>query len=101
MNEDKFTRYVILLTKKPGKQFTDDLIRRHVNHLKDLDDKGQLELCGPFSDYEGGMIIIKSPSYDSAVNVAESDPYVTSGTETFELRTLQLSCKENNHMGFG
>jgi len=77
------------------------LVRAHVKHLKRLDENGQLVLCGPFSDYNGGMVIIKTISYEEAMEIAKSDPFVVSGVESFELRTWQLSCKENNHLGMG
>lgn len=98
---NKFTRYAYFLTQIPGKQCTEEVVRRHVQHLKQLDRKGKLVLCGPFSDYEGGMVIIKANSLEEAMAIAESDPFVKEGFETFELRTLELSCEENNHMGMG
>ncbi|MBA9087426.1 uncharacterized protein YciI [Fontibacillus solani] len=94
-------RYVILLSVVPGQKMTEELIRAHVQHLKQLDLEGKLELCGPFSDYRGGMVIIKASSYEEAKKIAESDPYIVSGVETYELRTWELSCEANNHMGMG
>lgn len=96
-----FTRYLILLTKVPGRRFTDDLIRAHVARLKELEDAGRLVACGPFTDFDGGMCILKAASREEAVAFAEADPFVASGVETFEVRTLELSCRENNHMGYG
>ncbi len=101
MNVAEFTRYVILLSHVPGVDLPRELVRAHVMYLERLDEKGQLVLCGPFSDYKGGMIIIKADSYDEAQQIAEADPFVKSNAETYELRTLKLSCKENNHMGMG
>ena len=100
MKEDDFIRYVILLTQT-GTSTTEELIRAHVAHLKELDRRGQLVLCGPFLDYDGGIVVIKAASSDEAKAIAESDPFVKEGTRTYELRTLGLSCEENNHMGMG
>ncbi|MEK4509272.1 YciI family protein [Paenibacillus sp. FSL K6-2524] len=94
-------RYVILLSKVPGKEMTEELIRAHVQHLKQLDGQGKLELCGPFIGYRGGMVIIKADSFEEAKQIAEADPYVRAGVETYELRTWELSCEANNHMGMG
>ncbi|ODS30750.1 MAG: YciI-like protein [Candidatus Scalindua rubra] len=99
--KDEFIRYVVLLSHIPGKSMSEKLVRDHVSHLKMLDEKGQLVLCGPFSDFEGGMVVIKAASYDEAKDIAENDPFVKEGVENYELRTLELSCKENNHMGMG
>ena len=101
MSTNEFTRYVYMLSHIPGRTRSEDLVREHVAHLELLDEKGKLVLCGPFSDYNGGMVIINASSYEEAQQIAESDPFIKSGAETFELRTLELSCKENNHMGMG
>lgn len=97
---ENFIRYVIFLNKTL-KTTTEDIIRNHVLHLKKLEDSGDLVICGPFSDYDGGLLVIKANSFEDAKNIAKSDPFVLSGARTYELRTLNLSCKENNHMGFG
>lgn len=99
-DKEKFTRYVILLNKKVEK-FPEELIKTHVEHLKRLDKNGQFVMGGPFSNYNGGMVIIKAGSFEQAKSIAESDPFITSGAESYEIRTVELSCEENNHMGFG
>ncbi|MCT8140305.1 hypothetical protein H1D32_22965 [Anaerobacillus sp. CMMVII] len=96
-----YTRYVILLTLNSGNKLTEKLIKEHVDFLKKLESKNKLVLCGPFSDYNGGMIIIKAKSYKEAQEIAESDPFIISQAESYEIRTWELSCKENNHMGMG
>jgi uncharacterized protein len=96
-----YTRYVILLTLNSGKELTEKLIKDHVDFLKKLESENKLVLCGPFSDYKGGMIVIKAESFEEAKKIAESDPFIISQTESYEIRTLELSCKENNHMGLG
>lgn len=98
---NKFTRYVYLLSQNPGAESSVELIKDHVSHLKELDRKGQLVLCGPFSDFRGGMVILKASSFEEAKEIAEADPFVMTGFESYELRTWELSCEENNHMGMG
>ncbi|MGC5324996.1 YciI family protein [Brevibacillus sp. SYSU BS000544] len=98
---DSFVRYVILLNMNEGKSLNEQLIREHVAYLRDLDQKGQLVLCGPFSNYRGGMVIISASSLEEATEIAERDPFVSSGAESYELRVWSLSCEENNHLGMG
>jgi len=98
---NSFIRYVCLLTMIPGKHLNEEIIRAHVRHLKGLEEKGQLVMCGPFSDFNGGLVIFKAQPYDEALELVKADPFVKEGYESFELRTLELSCKENNHMGMG
>lgn len=92
------TMYVIFLSMNPGRSFTEELIQKHVAFLKELDDNGQLELCGPFTDYDGGMIVIRAASYEEAEEIAQSDPFVSSGTESYEVRTWKLANKTNHYL---
>ena len=94
-------RYVILLNENTNKPTTKEAVLAHVQHLKALDKKGQLVLCGPFTNYAGGIVIVKAGSINDAKQIAEKDPFVSEGFRTYEIRTLELSCEENNHMGMG
>lgn len=95
---DDFTRYVILL-KHADVPMTVEHVRAHVQHLKALEEQAKLEMCGPFDHEKGGMIILKVGSFQEAKELAEADPFVRDGVETYELLTGRLSCQENNHMG--
>ena len=95
----EYIRYVILLSQVPERTLTKELIQAHIAHLRELDDEGKLILCGPFSDFKGGMIILHVQSLEEARRIAESDPFVKSGVENYEVRTLQVACKENDYLG--
>jgi uncharacterized protein YciI len=88
--------YVILLSKR--KPFTEEVIKDHVSHLKSLDEQGKLVVCGPFTDVDGGIIIIRASSIEEARTIAESDPFFSEGFESYKLRTLQRACRENNYL---
>ena len=96
---DAFTRFVIELKPAAPEGMTPALIRAHVDHLRQLDARGQLELCGPFVA-SGGMVILKGVDAEEARAIAEADPFVSSGVETYTVRQWQLSCAENDHLGF-
>jgi uncharacterized protein YciI len=96
-DNSKYIRYVILINRE--NKYTFDVIKKHVGYLKILDKNGQLVLCGPFKDYDGGIVILNAESLEAAKMIAESDPFITEGFSTYELRTLEISCKENNHLG--
>lgn len=98
---DEYTRFVYILTRINDSKWGEELIREHVEHLKKLEAESILDLAGPFTDYKGGMVILKNVQYDQAKTIAENDPFVRSGAETYELITWELSCAENNHMGMG
>lgn len=101
MEKSPYINYVYLLRKNSNIDFTEELIRAHVRYLKELDQRGQLVFCGPFTDYPGGMVVIRADSYKDAKQIAENDPFISSGAESYELRTLEVSCEQNNHLGMG
>ena len=88
--------YMYLMTNQ--KALTDQLVRDHVEHLKALEADNKLVLCGPFSDYPGGMVVFMADSHDQAVALAESNPFIASGHKTYELRTLEVANKDNNYL---
>ena len=99
--DPKFIRYVILLNDDKNKPTTREAVKAHVQHLKILDKNKQLVLCGPFTNYAGGMVIVKATNLDQAKQIAENDPFVKDGFRSYEVRELEVSCEENNHMGMG
>ena len=88
--------YVYLMNNH--KELTFDIIQKHVDHLKKLDDEGKLVLCGPFADFPGGMVVFNANSREEAVSVAESDPFIASDNKTYELRCLEVANAENNYL---
>lgn len=101
MKSANHTRFVILLNTVEGTSTTETLIRAHVEYLRKLDRDGRLVMCGPFTDFKGGMVIIQAKNLDEARSIANQDPFVIGGVRTFEIRTWELSCEENNHLGMG
>lgn len=88
--------YVYLM--KNEEPLNEELITKHVEHLKNLKSQGKLVLCGPFSDYPGGMVVFLAENLEEATNIAKADPFISSGCKTFEIRTLELANEENNYL---
>ena len=88
--------FVYLMNKK--KDLNLQVVQEHVEHLRTLDQEGRLVLCGPFTDYPGGMVVFRADSEDEALRIAESDPFIASGFKTFELRTLEVANADNNYL---
>ena len=93
-----YTRFVILLGKAPNREASPETIQRHVEHLRKLDQNGQLVLCGPFTDHASGMIIVKAADKGEAEAIARMDPFVIEGVRTHEVRTWLLARAENNYL---
>lgn len=93
--------YVMLIERgKTFNKITKEVITRHVEHIRNLDDNGKLELCGAFKGYPGiaGMVILKTQSYEEADDICKSEPLVAEGYATYKLRNLQVADKDNNYL---
>ena len=88
--------FVYLMNNK--KDLNLQVVQEHVEHLRILDQEGRLVLCGPFTDYPGGMVVFRADSEDEALRIDESDPFIASGFKTFELRTLEVANADNNYL---
>jgi len=80
------------------KPLNEELIKAHVCHLKQLDETGKLILCGPFTDYPGGMVIFRAETSDEAKQIAQSDPFIASGYKSYDLRSLELASADNDYL---
>ena len=97
----KFSRFVILLNTVEGTATPERLIRAHVAFLRELDKQGKFVMGGPFTNHKGGMLIVKASSFEEAKQISENDPFIREGVRTAEVRSWELSCEDNNHMGMG
>lgn len=97
MEKIEHQTYVILLSYT-GKGAIKDSARLHASYLKSLDEKGQLVLGGPFSDFKGGIVIVKAESYEEAKKVAELEPCVKEGFESYEIRKWEVAHEKNNYL---
>lgn len=93
--EDMTMAYVYFMENK--KVLNMEIVKKHVQYLKELDDSGKLLLCGPFTDYAGGMVVLECKDIEEARAFAESDPFIKEGYKTFELRTLSIANRENHY----
>ncbi|WFR59022.1 YciI family protein [Anaerocolumna sp. AGMB13025] len=88
--------YVYFMENK--KPLNEELIKSHVKHLKNLKSQGKLVLCGPFTDYPGGMVVFLAEDLEEAKKIAEADPFIASGCKSYEIRTLEPADEENNYL---
>lgn len=88
--------YVYLMNNE--KPVDRELIKSHVEYLKELKRLGKLVLCGPFTDYPGGMVVFEAEDLDEATTIAKSDPFICSGCKSFEIRTIEVANEENNYL---
>jgi len=93
--------YVILLEKtKIYNRMNKAAVVRHVDNIRALDDKGQLELCGVLRKCPGfaGIIILKVGSYEEAEEICKNEPLVVDGYVTYKLMSLEVGNRGNNYL---
>lgn len=90
-------KFVAILSNKQKAKFSDALLMAHVEHLKTLQSKGILELCGPFTDNASAIQIVLSENLETARNTIMADPFIRHGYyENISIKELIQATPENN-----
>ena len=89
--------FLISLKMVPGRTLSPEVLGFHATHLSQLDRSGRLVLAGPVPERLGGLIVLRVASLADAMAVAEEDPLVRGGYQTYELGTWLMS---NRHNGY-
>ena len=98
---EKWLLYVMFIERgKSYNKMNKEAVIRHVEHIRNLDDKGKLELCGPLKGYPGvaGMVVLRTESYEEAEELCKAEPLVAEGYATYKLHALQVANKENGYL---
>jgi len=97
---DKWLYVMFIERGKTYNKMTGEVVKRHVEHIRKLDDDGKVELCGAFKGYPGvaGMVILKAHSYEEAEAMCKSEPLVAEGYATYKLRNLQVANRDNGYL---
>jgi uncharacterized protein YciI len=96
-------KWVYVMFIERGKDYNKinrEMVVRHVDFIRNLDDEGKLVLCGPFKGYPGvaGMVILKTESFEEADAICKTEPFVANGYATYKLRALKVGDRENNYL---
>ena len=68
------------------------IMETHAGHLEKLLDEGVLVLAGPtYGRINTGIAVIEAPDKAAARAIMESDPAISSGQMTGELRQMRVS----------
>jgi len=90
-------KFVVMLKDKKAGELTQELLFRHIEHLRKMNDAGKLFLCGPFNDNDKAMQIILCESLGEVINLVESDPFVIEGYyAAYEVNEWLEANEENN-----
>lgn len=89
--------FLILMRIVPGKSLSPEVLGAHAAHLAELDKSGRLALAGLVPERPGGLIVLRVPSLADAKAIAEEDPLVRGGYQTYELGTWMISKRQNGY----
>lgn len=78
--------------------WTNDLINKHVEHLRSMKHKGVLILCGILKEKQGGLIILEEKSYEEAEIHILQDPLVINKCYGYTLCEFIEGNEENNYL---
>lgn len=93
--------YVMFIERgKTYNKMTKEVVIKHVDNIRALDDAGKIEFAGVFQGYPGvaGMIVFKTESYEEAEEFCKQEPLVTLGYATYKLHKIQAANRENNYL---
>ena len=90
-------KHVVILRDKRKGTLTQELLLRHVEHLRSLKAQGRLHLCGPFVDDNGAFLLIEGKTVEEVEGIVKNDPFVKQHYyETYEVHELIESSESNN-----
>lgn len=70
---------------------TEEMMRPHVEYLKELLVKGVLIITGPFTDAKrGGMFILEVKDEQELIRIVNNDPAILSGLSGYEVRPYKI-----------
>ena len=100
MNTQKLLYVCVLEKTKTYNKINKALVIKHVDFLRELDDNGQLALCGISKGAPGvaGMILLKAESLEEAKEICKIEPLTEAGHTKAVISTLQVADRENNYL---
>lgn len=90
-------KFVAILKDKRRGGLTKELLNRHVEHLRNLNQEGKLLICGPFQDDDKALQILVCRDMDEAISLVERDPFIREGYyAAYDINEL-IEANEANH----
>jgi uncharacterized protein YciI len=89
--------YVVFLNGIPDRPLNPAVVELHGKYLAELDRQGQLVLAGPRVERHGGLIVLRVANIAEARAIAEGEPMVRGGYESYELATWRIADRQNSY----
>ena len=89
--------FLVLLKDKQPQLLNSTLLAEHINYLKDLHSKKHLSICGPFSDNQQALLVLKAVSKEQAEQLVSQNPFIQNRFyQNYEIQEFLESNEENN-----
>ena len=80
-------------------ELVNELTKAHVSHIKTLDSKGILFLCGPLKEHEKGMFILNARTYEEASSYVLTDPFIANKCyKTYMIYEIEEANADNGYL---
>jgi uncharacterized protein len=89
--------HLLFLNGVPGRTPTAEVLAQHAAHLADLDRQGKLVLAGPYLGRFGGLIVLRTASHSEAKRIADEDPMIRAGFQSYDLVAWAQAQRGNNY----
>jgi len=93
--------YVMLIERgKTYNRINKEMVIKHVERIKKLDDDGKLVLGGATEGCSGvaGVVVFRAGSQEEAEEICKLEPFVIEGYATYKLIRLRVGDKDNNYL---
>ena len=94
---DDVVYHALFLTGLPGRTPSPDVLAKHAAHLAELDRDGTLALAGPFLGRFAGLVVLRTASVAEATRIAEEDPMIRGGFQSYEVVPWAQATRRNNY----
>jgi uncharacterized protein len=68
--------FLVILNEKSNQRLDDNLLHKHVEHLKQLTQDGHLLVCGPFVDDSGAILVLQAANASDIEALIQEDPFI-------------------------
>lgn len=91
--------FLIILNEKSNQRLDDNLLYKHVAHLKCLAQNGNLLVCGPFVDDSGAMLVLQATDATAVEALIQADPFIQEKFYgSYSIKELYKADASNNYL---
>ena len=92
-------KFIVNFLDEVKEKFSEDLLKKHIEHLRDLSRNRILFLCGLYKDDSRGMLILEAETMEDAEAYIQQDPFIIHKYYgNYTIRELLEANEKNNFL---